>query len=250
MSPNIAVLIPAAGKGTRFKGKVRKQFAEIDNRAVFIRTIEMFADRDDVKKIVLAIPEDEQEIFEIRWSAKLAFFGVKVILGGDERYETINRLLNEVDDSEIDLIAFHDAVRPCVTKKQIDAVFKAADDTGAAILAKPLAGTIKRVDNENNIADTIDRSELWEAQTPQVFKPEIIRNAYKNLDSISETITDDAQLVEATGVKVKIVESDSGNIKITQPADLTIATAILKSRPIEKPKNSGPSGPFAAEKMW
>lgn len=249
MSKNVAVLIPAAGQGTRFKGKVRKQFADIDNRAVFIRTLEMFADRDDVKKIVIAIPQDDQEIFEIKWSAKLAFLGVKVILGGNERYDTINRLLNEVQDDAIDLIALHDAVRPCVTKKQIDAVFKAAGETGAAILACPLSGTIKQIDPDNNIAKTIDRSELWEAQTPQVFKPEIIRNAYKNLDSLSEAITDDAQLVEATGTKVKIVKSDSGNIKITQPSDLTIAAAILKSRPIEKPKG-GPSGPFAAEKMW
>ena len=101
---------------------------------------------------------------------------------------------------------------------------------------------------DGNIAKTIDRSELFEAQTPQVFKPEIIRQAYQNIDKIKEDITDDAQLVEALGKPVKIVPGDSGNIKITTKTDLAIAGAILKARP--KPKPTGPAGPWAAEQGW
>ena len=247
MSKKVSVLIPAAGSSSRFKGKRKKQFADIDGRAVFLRTIEMFADRADVVQVLIAIPADEEEMFNIKWGANLGFFGVKAIMGGAERHDTVNKLLAEVRD-DAELIALHDAARPCVTGKQIDAVFAAAADTGAAILAHPLAGTIKRTDAEGVITETVDRRGLWEAQTPQVFTPDIIRRAYQQRDEVSTGITDDAQLVEALGIPVKIVESDAGNIKITKNADLTIAGAIIKARP--EPKKSGPTGPWAAEAQW
>jgi len=248
MALKIAVLIPAAGAGSRFKGKKKKkQFADIDGRAVFMRTIEMFADRDDVAQVVIAIPADDEELFNVKYAANLGFFGVKAILGGNRRPDTVNKLLAEVKD-DIDLIALHDAVRPCVTKTQIDAVFAAAVQSGAAILAAPLTGTIKKADDDSMITETIDRCGLWQAQTPQVFKPDIIRKAYAQCDKLNADITDDAQLVEALGIPVRIVPSDAGNIKITAPADLAIAAAILKARP--QPKPTGPTGPWAAEAQW
>jgi 2-C-methyl-D-erythritol 4-phosphate cytidylyltransferase len=244
----VAVLIPAAGSSSRFGGKTRKQFSDIDGRAVFMRTIEQFSDRDDVVQIVMAIPESDEELFNIKWSAKVTFYGVKVIIGGAQRYETVGKLLATVKE-EAQLIALHDAVRPCVTKKQIDAVFAAAARSGAALLAHRLVGTIKHVDEKTRlITGTVDRSALWEAQTPQVFKKDVILKAYQQRDKITEQITDDAQLVEATGHPVTVVESDSSNIKITCPTDLAIAEAIIKSRP--KPKGSGPAGPWAAEQGW
>ena len=247
MAPRVAVLIPAAGTSRRFKGKTKKQFAEMDGRAVFLRTIELFAERDDVAQILLAIPPDDEELFQIRHQASLAFHGVKTILGGAERHDTIARLLDEVK-SDVDLIALHDAVRPCTTKQSLDAVFAAAAETGAAILAHRLVGTIKRADEKLLITETLDRSSLWEAQTPQVFRPDIIRRAYQQREQCPDNITDDAQLVEALGLPVRIVESPSSNIKITSNEDIAIAAAILKARP--KPKPKGPSGPWAAEKGW
>ena len=247
MPNKVAVLIPAAGASRRFRGKSKKQFADLNGRAVFLRTVEAFADRDDVKQIVLAIAEEDEELFKIKHEATLGFYGIKTIIGGAERYETVAKLLAEVKD-EIDLIALHDAVRPCVTKEQIEAVLKAGAQTGAAILAHRLVGTIKEADGEKNIVKTIDRNNLWEAQTPQVFKPDIIKKAYAELDKITDNITDDAQLVEATGHTVKIVESTAGNIKITTGTDIVIAGAILKARP--KPKGKGPVGPWAGEQGW
>jgi len=247
MAFKVAVLLPAAGCSKRFKGKTKKQFCDINGRAVFLRTVELFADRDDVSQVVMAIPAEDDELFKIKWEASLAFHGVKVIHGGAERHETVAKMLDEVKD-DVDLIALHDAVRPCVTKEQINAVFKAAAETGAAILSQPLVGTIKQVGEDHNIVKTIDRSGLWEAQTPQVFKPEIIRKAYAQRDEFQDGITDDAQLVEALGISVKIVQSTSSNIKITTNEDIAIAGAILKARP--KPKPKGPTGPWAAEQGW
>lgn len=248
MALKVSVLIPAAGASSRFKGQKKKQFTDMDGRAVFLRTIEAFANRPDVKQIVIAIPQEDEELFQIKWGSNLGFYGVKYIIGGDHRYETVNKLLAQVKDDEIDLIALHDAVRPCVTEKQLDAVFAAAAKTGAAILAHSLVGTIKKIDENRNISQTVDRSLLWEAQTPQVFKPAIIRQAYANLKNIKCDITDDAQLVEALGKPVRIVESDAGNIKITTNTDIVIAAAILKARP--QPKAKGPVGPWAGEQGW
>lgn len=247
MSQQVAVLIPAAGSSRRFQGKRKKPFVDMGGRAVFLRSIEAFADRKDVKQVILAIPADEEEMFNIKWGANIGFFGVKVLLGGAERWETVEKMLAEVKE-DIDLIALHDAVRPCVTQDMIDAVFAAAAETGAAILAHRLVGTIKKADAKGNIAQTIDRSELWEAQTPQVFRKDILLQAYANRAKVKGDITDDAQLVEALGLPVKLVESDASNLKITHGADIPIAEAIIKSRP--KPKAEGPQGPWAAENMW
>ena len=243
----VAVLLPAAGSSRRFKGKKKKQFSDIDGRAVFLRTIEQFADRQDVCQIVMAIPAEDEELFKIKWGDSIGFHGVKVILGGAERYETVSKLLAEVRD-DADLIALHDAVRPCVTKPQIDAVFNAAADSGAAILAHRLVGTIKKAGPDGAVSETVDRRPLWEAQTPQVFKPDIIRRAYEKRAKIDADITDDAQLVEALGLPVKLVESTPGNIKITTNEDIAVAGAVLKARPQPKPK--GPAGPWAAEQGW
>ena len=247
MALKVAVLLPAAGSSSRFKGKTKKQFCDIDGRAVFLRTVELFADRDDVSQVVMAIPAEDEELFKIKWEASLAFHGVKVIHGAAERHKTVAKMLEQVKD-DADLIALHDAVRPCVTKEQINAVFQAAAKTGAAILAQPLVGTIKQVSKDKNIVKTIDRRDLWEAQTPQVFKPDIIRKAHAQQDKIKAGITDDAQLVEALGIPVTIVNSTSSNIKITSNEDIAIAGAILKARP--KPKPKGPTGPWAAEQGW
>lgn len=247
MALRVAVLIPAAGSSRRFKGKKKKPFTDMDGRAVFLRTLEAFSDRADVKQTIMAIPQDDEEIFKIKWGASVGFFGTRVILGGSERWETVEKLMAAITE-EVDLIALHDAVRPCVTQTMIDAVFAAAAQSGAAILAHRLVGTIKQGNDQAQIVKTIDRRELWEAQTPQVFKPDILKKAYANRANVKGEITDDAQLVEALGLPVQLVESDTSNIKITHGTDIAIAEAIIRSRP--KPKPSGPVGPWAAEQMW
>ena len=138
-------------------------------------------------------------------------------------------------------------MRCCLTKKWLDDVIAAAAETGAAILACPVVATIKEA-KDNTIIKTVDRACLYEAQTPQVFEAELLRKAYQNLDKLDKSkISDDAQLVEALGEKVSIVETDSSNIKITRQSDIAIAEAILKARP--KPGAKGPAGPYI-EAQW
>jgi 2-C-methyl-D-erythritol 4-phosphate cytidylyltransferase len=246
MSQNIAVIICAAGGSRRFGGKRKKPFVDVAGRAALIRSVELFANRDDVKQILLAIAPEDEELVNIKWGPNLKFFNVQICFGGAERFDTVKKAL-ELVNNDIDLIAVHDAVRCCVTKQWIDATFAAAAKTGAAILACPVAATIKLA-KDNTIIKTVDRAGLYEAQTPQVFKAELLKKAYENLAKLDKSkISDDAQLVEALGQKVSIVETDPSNIKITRQSDIAIAEAILKTR--EKLKPKGYVGPYA-EAQW
>jgi 2-C-methyl-D-erythritol 4-phosphate cytidylyltransferase len=246
MSKNIGVIICAAGRSNRFGGKRKKPFVDVAGRPAFIRSVEFFANRNDVKQILLAIPPDEQEMMDVKWGPNLKFFNVKVYHGGAERFETVRAGLKLIKE-DIDLVAVHDAVRCCLIDKWIEQVFAAAARTGAAILAAPVTDTIKQVENKT-IIKTVDRGGLYEAQTPQVFEKNLLRQAYENLEKLDKSkISDDSHLVEALGRKVSIVEADSSNIKITRPEDIAIAEAIIKSRP--RPKPEGPLGPYI-EAQW
>jgi 2-C-methyl-D-erythritol 4-phosphate cytidylyltransferase len=245
-SPRVAVIICAAGASTRFGGGRKKQFVDVAGRAVFVRSIEFFADRDDVKQMLLAISQEDEELVEVKWGANLKFFAVQTYFGGKERFETVQKGLELVKD-DIDLVAVHDAVRCCLKNKWLDDCFARAAKEGAAILAAPVVATLKDAKG-GLIQKTVDRTNLYEAQTPQVFKTEIIKKAYAKLDELDkDKISDDAQLVEALGEKVAVVETDQSNIKITSPSDIAIAEAIIKSRP--KPKKEGYIGPYG-EAQW
>ena len=246
MAHNVAAIICAAGAGKRFGGKRKKPFVDVGGRAVFLRSVELFCDRDDVKQILLAIAAEDQELVTVKWGPNLKFFNVKIYTGGGQRFDTVAKGLELLKD-EIDLVAVHDAVRCCVTKDWTDQVIAVAGKTGAAILACPLVGTIKDV-KDGAIIKTVDRAGLYEAQTPQVFKTDLLRRAYANLKNLDKNkISDDSQLVEALGEKVAIVETDSSNLKITHAGDIPIAEAIIKSRP--RPRPEGPIGPYI-EAQW
>lgn len=246
MSKKVAAIVCAAGPGTRFGGKRKKQFVDVDGRAVFVRSIELFANRDDVRQVLLGISKEDEEIVSVKWGANLKFFGVKTFFGGAERFDTIRTALELVAD-DIDLIAVHDACRCCATEQLVDEVIATAARSGAGICACPVTATLKEA-KDGVIARTVDRANLFEAQTPQVFEASLLRKAYDNLANVDPAqVTDDAFLVETLGHKVSIVPTDSSNIKITVPSDIAIAEAILKSRP--KPKPEGPIGPYI-EAQW
>lgn len=241
MSKNVGVIICAAGVSSRFGGKKKKPFVDVAGRAAFLRSVELFSDRKDVKQVLVGISEDDKEMFEIKWGANLQFYGVKTYFGGEERFETVEKGLDLINE-EIDLVAVHDAARCCLTDDLIGACIEEAAKSKAAILASPVVATIKKVKN-GVIEETVDRSDLYEAQTPQIFEKELLKRAYANLKNLDRSsISDDAQLVEALGETVSIVETDSSNMKITTQSDVAIAEAILKTRAKQQPK--GYVGPY------
>jgi len=243
-----AVILPAAGKSSRFRDKEKKPFALLDGRAVWLRSAELFITRPDVCQTILVVAPEDMELFRRRFTANIAFMDIMIVEGGAERFESVTNAL-AVLKPEADFVAIHDAVRPCLTDELITKVFHDAEKTNAALLAVPVADTLKQVDAQQQITGTMSRSGVWQAQTPQVFNKDILLTAYARRAQFGKEITDDAQLVEALGLKVHVVEGASTNIKITSKGDLFLAEAILKSLP--KPKPQGPSHPFGDEEnMW
>ena len=246
--PSFAVILPAAGKSSRFRdANYKKPFAPLAGRAVWLHSAERFLARKDVKQVVVVIDAEDREDFSRMFGANIAIMGVEVCTGGAERCDSIQQGLAKVRD-DVELVAIHDAARPCLADKWIDAVFAAAANSGAAILASPVTATLKRSDGKTppSIAETVARKNLWEAQTPQVFRRELINKAYAARSAASTT--DDSQLVERLGVPVTIVEGSPLNIKITTKDDLRLAEQVLKV--LHKPKQEGFSHPFAGDDIW
>jgi 2-C-methyl-D-erythritol 4-phosphate cytidylyltransferase len=242
-----AVILPAAGRSSRFRDKEKKPFVNLDGRAVWLRTVEQFITRPDVAQCIIVVSPDDQEMFRRRYGANLAFMNVQIANGGAERFESVANALSMVKP-EVEFIAVHDAVRPCITESLISDVFAKAEKTGAAMLAIPVSDTLKQVDPNKQVKATMPRQGLWLAQTPQVFRRDWLQEVYENRTRLGANFTDDAQLMEAAGFAVHVVEGATTNIKITTKQDLILADAILKSLP--KPKPSGPAHPFAEEEMW
>jgi 2-C-methyl-D-erythritol 4-phosphate cytidylyltransferase len=225
----VAVIIPAAGRSSRFGQGEKKPFVSLDGRAIWQRSAELFWTRDDVSKVYVVISPDDRELFEIRYRAAMVFANAQVVDGGAERFESVANALALVPE-DVELVAVHDAVRPLCSSAQIDEVFAATAKHGAAMLAVPLADTLKRVDAQNRITETVPRSDLWCAQTPQVFRRDWLVEAYAKRGELTQSITDDAQLVEAVGHPVYVVPGSASNFKITTKDDLELAEAIVKSR--------------------
>jgi 2-C-methyl-D-erythritol 4-phosphate cytidylyltransferase len=240
-----AVILPAAGQSSRFGNREKKQFVNLDGRAVWLRTAELFVTRNDVIQCLLVIGPDDMEMFRSRYGPNVAFLNIQVVQGGKERFESVANALALLTP-DVEFVAVHDSVRPCVTPALIDAVFARAVQTGAAMLGMPVADTLKRANATGEIQDTVPRDGYWLAQTPQVFRRDILEEAYAGRDKLTEAITDDAQLVEATGKPVHLVIGSPFNLKITTREDLSLAEAVLKGRP--KPK-AGPAF-FGDEAKW
>jgi 2-C-methyl-D-erythritol 4-phosphate cytidylyltransferase len=241
-----AVILPAAGRSSRFNDKnYKKPFAPLDHRAVWMHSAERFINRDDVVQTILVISAEDQEYFSFKFAANATILGIEVIHGGAERCDSVANALAKLKP-EAELVCIHDAARPCICDEWITRIFHAAEQSGAAIFAIPVAGTLKRVGKDMKIAETVSRSGLWEAQTPQVFRRDLLLEAYAKRGNFQST--DDAQLVERLGKPVTVVPGSPINLKIATKEDLRLAEQALKALP--KPKIFGPAHPFADDDMW
>lgn len=223
-----ALILPAAGTGSRLNELVPKPFIEINGQTLLERTIRQFQKTDRLRQLIIptssAYLDQAQEIVQNAFS-DLAFV---IVEGGSERQFSIWNAIEKLD-SELSIVAIHDAVRPFVSPESILKCADKAVETGAAILAVPAKDTIKHVEAEQlSIVETPDRTTLWQAQTPQFFSQSVIRNAYRKAIEDGFLGTDDASLVEYIGHTVSIVEGERENFKITYPVDLTLARVLLE----------------------
>ncbi len=240
-----AVILPAAGRSSRFHDKhYKKPFVPLANKPVWLHAAERFVNRADVKQTIIVISPEDMEDFRRKFAANTTILGIDVVEGGAERFDSVSRALARVKP-DIDYVCIHDAARPCLADEWITAVFEAAEKSGAAICAIPVAGTLKRVGPNHKIEETVSRTGLWEAQTPQVFDRKLLLEAHAKRGDFPAT--DDAQLVERIGHTVTIVPGSPINLKIATKEDLRLAEQALKAMP--KPKLSG-GNPFADDDMW
>jgi len=222
----VTAVILAAGKGLRFGSGAPKLLAKINSKPVIFYCLDTLCKHPLIKDVIVVVsPETQKSIKEEIKKYKLPKIKA-VVLGGKLRQDSVHSGLRAINQ-KAQLVLIHDAARPFIDRDMVSAVIKEARKSGAAIVGIPVKATIKRVRQGFFVEKTLERSNLWEIQTPQVFKKNLILKAYEKYGKIP--VTDDAMLVEKLGHKVRVVLGSCANIKITTPADLLIARAILDS---------------------
>lgn len=244
---SFCVIIAAAGKSSRFKDlHFKKPFAILNGKAVWLYSAELFLKRSDVAQVIVVLAPEDREEFNAKFGANIAIHGIDVVHGGAERSDSVQNALAKVRD-DVDYVAIHDAARPCIGEAMVDDVFDAAIQSGAAIATIPVFSTLKKSIDGKTIDQTVDRSHLYLAQTPQVFSKEILIDMYARRGDRQPT--DEAQLAEELGYSVVMVPGSHLNIKITKREDLDLAKVFMHALPT--PRFDAPPHPFKdGDNLW
>ena len=214
-----AVIVAAAGSGSRLGADVPKAFIPVAGKPLLVWSLATFAQIEGLSEVIVAGPPGWEE----RAGALTEPYGGRVVSGGGLRQESVWEALRAVGEG-IELVAVHDAARPLVAPEDVRMTLEAARRVGGAILARPVTDTLKEVAGER-IVGGADRERLWRAETPQVFVPSVLREAYRRWPG--GLATDEAQMVKAAGGEVCVVGARSWNPKVTFPADLELLEVVL-----------------------
>lgn len=217
------ILIVAGGRGTRMGGPQPKQFLELAGRPVLMHTLEAFDRWDASARLIVVLPEDQIDTWKRLCEAHVFGRTHHVVAGGETRFHSVRNGLGAVASDG--LIAVHDGVRPLVAPSVIAACFAAAADGGAAVPVVPVVESVREVDADGG-SRPVDRTRLRVVQTPQVFRADVLRAAY--CLPYDPRFTDDASVVEASGVAVRLVPGNRENIKLTTPMDLLLAEQLMR----------------------
>ena len=219
------LIIPAAGAGSRMGDVLPKQYLRLAGKPMLAHTIQVFFNHTRIASIHLALnPADEfWRSLTLESASKLKLH----YTGGESRAATVLNTLNAIDVASDDWVLVHDAARPGLTHQMLDKLLSELEhDPVGGLLALPLADTLKQSDAFNHVAKTIPRTQLWQAQTPQMFRYGLLKQA---LTSYNGQSTDEAEAVEALGLQPKLVQGELRNLKVTYPQDLALLEALLLS---------------------
>ncbi len=223
-----SAIIVAAGSGRRMGQGTPKQFLSLAGKPLLYHTLSAFESTEEISEIVLLVPDEWTGRCRTEIIEKFGFKKISEVLpGGAERQDSVGIGL-ERSDPDCGIVVVHDGARPLVSEALIRACIAAAADYGAAVAAIPVADTLKAVKPDAKIEETISREGLWQAQTPQSFRRDVITKAFEKARAEGFRGTDDAALVEKTGDSVVVVQGSPFNLKITTPDDLLLAEAFLK----------------------
>jgi 2-C-methyl-D-erythritol 4-phosphate cytidylyltransferase len=227
------VLIAAAGKGQRMGGRVKKQFISLRGMPLLLYTLRAFEEFKEIEHIYLVLDERD---FEYCKGEIIQKYGIKkvvqIVSGGHRRQDSVWNGLKAME-GHCDMVIVHDGVRPFVSLGTLKRLMAALKDHQAVVTAIPTRDTIKRVDGAGNVVDTLQRDALFQIQTPQGFRYDVIKEAYERALREGAEGTDDAYFVERMGIQVKVIEGSSFNIKITTPEDIALANWILRAGKLE-----------------
>ena len=224
MKKDVGVIIVAGGRGTRVGGGELKQFRWVAGKPMLLHSVQTFQQRDDVAMVVVVLPFDHVGD-PPPWLFQCDTERLLLSVGGRERNDSVRNGLEDLDDA-IAIVAVHDAARPLVTLGMIDAVIQEARAGHGAAPGIPVVDTLKRVDDENAVRETIDRTGLVRVQTPQAFPKAMIERAHREAVAAGVTATDDAALCERLGLPVVIVPGSERAMKITTEEDFVRAEAL------------------------
>lgn len=227
-------VIPAAGVGKRMAADKPKQYLELQNKTVIEHCLQRLLDHPDITGVIVSLDQHDQYWSDINFSHEKP---VLTCTGGAERYDSVINALNSLNDylaagdSEQTWVLVHDAARPCVRHEDISRLIELAsfDDHGG-LLAVPVRDTMKRQQDNNRVQTTVDRTGLWHALTPQMFKLPLLIQALNKAHEKGLHVTDDASAMELDGYTPLLVEAHEDNIKITRPFDLTLANLYLREQ--------------------
>ncbi len=224
----IWAIVPASGVGARMRGQTPKQYLPLCGKPVLVHTLDRLLSFDDVCGVILVLRSEDYHWEALKYKAKKPLV---VTTGGIERQQSVfNGLLKllelEAGDS---MVMIHDAVRPLVLHRDLERLIKSAKvNPAGAILGVPLSDTLKRQDEDTKIVETVARTDLWRALTPQLFSIKLLNRALTHVMENDLSITDDAAAVEALGMRPSLVAGNAENIKITHPQDLILAAQIMQ----------------------
>lgn len=225
-----AVILPAAGQSSRFRGfKRKKPFVELKGRPIWVRTAEHFLNRPDVCQTILVVAPEDMDWFKETFKPNMAFMEITLVAGGASRAESVRNGMSAIT-TPADFIAVHDAARPLLAARWVDQIFAAAEMHQAAIPCLKISSTVKRVRDDAVISETVDRTGLVQAQTPQVFATSLLQKAFASCRNLAAA-TDEASLVEAISQPVHVIDGWPMNIKITTNEDFRLAELFLDAVP-------------------
>ena len=224
----VSVVFPAAGQAHRMQVGLNKVFLTLAGKPMLLRTLLTFSKVPDVGELIVAVGADEVEPVTSLLGRVKGLAPWRVVEGGKERQYSIRNGLALVSE-EADIVLVHDAARPLIRRDTIEELIRVVRAEGAAIIAVPEKNTIKIAAEDGTVAATPPRSSLWQVQTPQGFRKDILMEANRKADEDGFLGTDDASLVERLGVPVRIVRGEYSNIKVTTPEDMVVAEAILRN---------------------
>lgn len=208
-------------------GSARKQYLALGGVPLLVLSLKVLQQVKSIREIVLSVPECDRDYC---WREMVNPFGLKkvtqIVAGGERRQDSVRHGLMAISDST-DMVLVHDGVRPFIDPGLVENVISCAEHTGAAVMAMPIHDTVKRVDAQGVIQETLKREELWNIQTPQVFRYDWLLEAHNHAQQENWNVTDDAALLERMRYPVSVVEGSCFNIKITRPDDLIFGEAIL-----------------------